>query len=58
MFQNNLETLRRKKHGIQLCKRTDFSGGTEIRIGDEGINRITHKSVAFGPVIAIEDIVL
>lgn len=46
------------KIGMGSGYKFNFSGGTEIRIGDEGINRITHKSVAFGPVIAIEDIVL
>lgn len=35
-----------------------FSGGTEIRIGDEGINRIMHKTLAFGPIITLEDIVI
>lgn len=33
-----------------------FSGGTEIRIGSDGVNRILHKSLAFGPVITLEDI--
>ena len=35
-----------------------FSGGTEIRVGSAGINRIQHKSVALGPVITIEDIII
>ena len=33
-----------------------FSGGTEIHVGDNGINRILHQSLAFGPMITIEDI--
>lgn len=33
-----------------------FNGGTEIRINDEGINRIKQKTAAFGPVITLEDI--
>ncbi len=33
-----------------------FSGGTEIRVGNNGINNIAHKSVAFGPVITIDSI--
>lgn len=43
------------KIGMGSGFRFNFSGGTEIRIGSEGINRIMHKSVAFGPVITIED---
>lgn len=35
-----------------------FSGGTEIRVSSSGINKITHKSLAFGPVINIEEIVI
>lgn len=46
------------KVGIGSGYRFNFSGGTEIRVGDEGINRILHKSVAFGPVITLEDIVI
>ncbi len=46
------------KIGIASGFKFSFSGGTEIRIGNEGINRISHKSVAFGPVITIEDIVI
>lgn len=43
------------KIGIASGSKFSFSGGTEIRIGDNGINRIMHKSVAFGPVITLED---
>ncbi len=46
------------KIGMGSGYRFSFSGGTEIRVGDEGINRIAHKSAAFGPVITIEDIVI
>ena len=33
-----------------------FSGGTEIRVGSVGINRIMHKTLSFGIPVAIEDI--
>ncbi len=46
------------KIGMGSGYRFNFSGGTEIRVGAEGINRIMHKSVAFGPVITIEDIII
>ncbi len=46
------------KVGIGSGYKFKFSGGTEIRVGSGGINRIIHKSVAFGPVITIEDIVI
>lgn len=44
------------KIGIASGSKFSFSGGTEIRIGRNGINRIAHKSVAFGPIITIEQI--
>ncbi len=43
------------KVGTASGSKFTFSGGTEIRVGDNGINRIMHKSVAFGPVITLED---
>lgn len=46
------------KVGMGSGYRFNFSGGTEIRVGNEGINRISHKSVAFGPVITLEDIII
>ncbi len=46
------------KIGMSSGYKFSFSGGTEIRIGDEGINRISHKSVAFGPVITLENIAI
>ena len=33
-----------------------FSGGTEIRVGTEGINRIMYKTLSFGIPVTIEDI--
>lgn len=44
------------KIGMGSGFKFSFSGGTEIRVGDDGINRILHKSLAFGPVITLEDI--
>lgn len=35
-----------------------FNGGTEIRIGGEGIKNIKQKTAAFGPVITLEDIII
>lgn len=46
------------KIGMGSGYKFKLSGGTEIRIGSYGINRIMHKSLAFGPVITLEDIVL
>ncbi len=46
------------KIGIASGSKFSFSGGTEFRIGSDGINRILHKSLAFGPVISIEDIII
>ncbi len=44
------------KIGIASGSKFMFSGGTEIRIDNNGINRIMHKSLALGPVITLEDI--
>ena len=33
-----------------------FNGATSIRVGDNGIGRIIHKTAAFGPLIPIVDI--
>lgn len=44
------------KVGIASGSKFMFSGGTEIRVGENGINRILHKSLALGPVITLEDI--
>lgn len=44
------------KVGVASGANMKFSGGTEIRIGSNGINRILHKTMAFGPVITLEDI--
>lgn len=46
------------KVGMGSGYRFNFSGGTEIIIGDEGIKEISHKSLAFGPVITLENIVI
>lgn len=44
------------KIGTASGSKFSFSGGTEIHVGDNGINRILHQSLAFGPMITIEDI--
>ncbi len=46
------------KIGMASGFKFSFSGGSVINIGSDGINRISHKSVAFGPVITLEDIKL
>ena len=46
------------KVGMASGANFKFSGGTEIRIGENGIKEIMHKTVAFGPVITLEDIKL
>lgn len=44
------------KIGVASGAKFTFSGGTQINIGSAGINKIAHKSVAFGPVITLESI--
>lgn len=44
------------KVGMGSGYRFNFSGGTQITIGDKGICNISHKTVAFGPVITLESI--
>lgn len=46
------------KVGMASGANFKFSGGTQIRIGENGIKEIMHKTVAFGPVITLEDIKL
>ena len=33
-----------------------FNGATSIRVGQDGIHRITHKTAAFGPLLPIVDV--
>lgn len=44
------------KIGMGSGHRPLFSGGTQINVGDSGINRIMHKTMTFGPAITLEDI--
>lgn len=44
------------KIGVASGSKFKFSGGTQININSDGIYRISHKSIAFGPIITIEDI--
>ncbi len=44
------------KVGMGSGYRFNFSGGTKITIGEKGITNISHKTVAFGPVITLESI--
>ncbi len=46
------------KVGMGSGYRYNFSGGTEIRVGDDGIKQILHKTLAFGPIITLENIVI
>lgn len=41
-----------KSSGFQV----GFDGGSTIKIGSDGIKRITHKTLSFGPLIKIVDI--
>lgn len=41
-----------KSSGYQI----GFDGGTTITVGSDGIDRITHKTLSFGPLVKIADI--
>lgn len=43
------------KVGIASGYKFSFSGGTVITVGDEGISSIAHKSLAFGPLVTLEE---
>ena len=44
------------KAGHASGYRLNFNGGTEIRVGNNGIENISHKTAFFGPVITLENI--
>lgn len=44
------------KNGYGSGFQFGFNGGTVIRIGSDGVNRITHKTLTYGFILDIEDI--